>query len=130
MARKKTKGTELSVFKGREAKLNRAIMQTLTQNSPQTIYDMHKRILQSRGFKNTRYANINTRVKALEEKGYLRKIGSKETKAGFKAALYEATSRTYLALLISTIDLDKLILELDEMTTFTIMSSIAARQEN
>jgi DNA-binding Lrp family transcriptional regulator len=127
MARKKSKGTELSVFKGRKAKLNRAIMQILTQNSPQTIYDIRKQILQTRNLKTTRYANVNTRVKALEKDGYLRKIGLKNTRAGFKAALYEVTSRALFVLLISPIDLDDLILELDEISTLTILSTIVMR---
>ena len=128
MASKKCKGTELAVFKGKEAKLNRAIMQTLAHNSPQTIYDIHKRIIQIRALKNTRYANVNTRAKTLEKAGFLRKTGSKETKAGFKATLYEATSRALFALLLSSIDLDVLIQELDEIATLTILSAITANE--
>lgn len=100
-------------------------MQTLTQFSPQTIYDIHKKILQSYSLKITRYANVNTRVKTLEKEGYVRKIGSKETKAGFNAILYEATSRALFALLLSSLNLNDLILELDEISTITVLSTIA-----
>lgn len=127
MTRKKTKGTELSVFKGREARLNRAILRILTGQSPQTIWDVKKQIATTRGFKQTRYHNINTRVRDLESKGYLRKIGEKETKAGGKAALYEATSKAYLALLMNSLLLDDLMDELDEIATLTIVGLIATR---
>jgi hypothetical protein len=127
MARKKSKGTELSVFKGREAKLNRAILQALAGKDPQTIWDIKKQIAKIRGLKQTRYHNINTRVRALEYKGYLRKIGERETKAGGKALLYETTSRAHFALLVSSLCLDVLIDELDEITTLTIVSLIVSR---
>jgi len=42
MAPKKCKGTELSVFKGREARLNRAIFQVLSAEAPQAIWDIFK----------------------------------------------------------------------------------------
>lgn len=130
MARKKSKGTELSVFKGREARLNRAILQILATSSPQTIYDTHtKENRQKRNLKNTLYANVNTRVRVLEQDGYLRKNGIKETKAGFNAVLYEATSRAYFALILSSLNLDDLILELGENATMTILSEIATRKQ-
>jgi DNA-binding MarR family transcriptional regulator len=78
MARKKGKGTELSVFKGREAKLNRAIFKILIQQGPQTIYNVHKQIIKTRSLKHTRYANVNMRVRALEESGFVKKRGLKE----------------------------------------------------
>jgi DNA-binding PadR family transcriptional regulator len=115
------------VFKGREAKQNRAIFKVLSNDSPLTIYDLHKRITSTKGFKTLRYGNVNTRVKALEKEGYVRKIGTKNTKAGFKASLYEATSKALFALLINSLDLDDLILELDEISTITILSTIVTR---
>ena len=118
----------LCVFKGREAKLNRAILHRLTKSHPLTIWEIKKEIDQIRGLKKTRYHTVNKRVKALETGGYLRKIGEKETKAGSKANLYEATSKSIVALLIDSRCLDDLIEELDELTAFTIASLIAARQ--
>jgi hypothetical protein len=128
LARKKSKGTELSVFKGREARLNRAILQIVTAKSPLTIWDIKKQVVARRGFKQTRYHNINTRVKALESQIYLRKIGERETKAGGKAALYEATARAYFALLVGGLHLDDLINQLDEIETMTIVSLIVSRK--
>ncbi len=127
LAPKQCKGTELAVFKGREARLNRAILQALTSESLQTIYDLHKQVIKTNGLKRTRYGNVNARVKALEETNYVRKAGLRNTKAGFKANLYEATARACFALLLSSLDLDDLIQELDEISTLTILGVIVAR---
>jgi len=117
----------LSVFKGRESKLNRAILRRLTKSQPLTIWEIKKEIDQIRGLKKTRYHTVNTRVKSLETEGYLRKIGEKETKAGSKANLYEATYKAVVVLLMDSFYLDDLIEELDELTALTIASLIAAR---
>jgi len=129
MARKKGKGTELSVFKGREAKLNRTILQTFAHLGSQTIYDVHKRVVETKGFKRTRYANVNIRVRTLEETGYLRKTGLKKTKAGLEAVLFEITTRAYIALLLNTLNIDGLIGELDEPTALTLLSSLLSREQ-
>jgi hypothetical protein len=71
LARKKSKGTELSVFKGREAKLNRAILEILIRKDCKTIYDIHKQVRLGKDLKGTYYGKVNKRVKALEQTGYL-----------------------------------------------------------
>ena len=73
LSRKKSKYAKLSVFKGRETKLNHAILIIITQNSPQTIYDIAKTVRQLKGLTNTKYTNVNRRVKALEKQGFLKK---------------------------------------------------------
>ena len=110
----RSKGTELSVFKGREAKLNRAIFHTLTQKSPLTVYEIHKQIKTSRGLKRTKYTNVSRRVKALEEADYLRKAGTRSTQAGGQAALYELTTRAHVAFLLDQINPDNFTREADE----------------
>ena len=62
------------MFRGREARLNRAILLTLTGKIAQTIWDITKQMTKTRGFKNTRYHNVNTRVKALENLALIRKV--------------------------------------------------------
>jgi hypothetical protein len=59
MARKKAKGTELSVFKGREAKLNRAIFQTLALKGPQSTNGLYQNVRKLRGFSRKHYVNVN-----------------------------------------------------------------------
>jgi DNA-binding MarR family transcriptional regulator len=115
-------GAKLSVFKGREAKLNRAIFQTLAIKSPQTIYDVHKQAKALRGLRYTRYASVNKRVKSLEESGYIRKTGVKKTKAGFEVILYELAARAYLVLLLSSTNLEELIMRFDDDTASAILA--------
>ena len=125
MARRKDKTGRISVFKGREAKLNRAIFQILALKSPLTIYDIHKEVKARRGFRRTRYATVNKRVRSLEKLRYVKRIGVKKTKAGFEASIYELTARAYLAILLNSINLDKLVMHVDEATALTILGSIA-----
>jgi len=125
MARKKSKGTELSVFKGRETKLNRAIFQILAQKCPQTIYDTHKKIKAQRRLKRTYYGNVNKRVRALEQTGYLKPAKIQNTKAGFEATVYELTARAYLGLMLDSISLESLLNRIDEDSAMEILTAIA-----
>ena len=124
MAKGKRKRAELSVFKGREAKLNHAIFQILATKGPQTFYDIHKEAKTQRNLRHVRYATINKRVRTLQESGYIKRTGKKKTKAGFKASVYELTARAYLAILLNSINLDKLVTQVDETTASTILCDI------
>ena len=125
MARKKTKGTELSVFKGREAKLNRAIFQELSINGPQNIYNLHKNLRKIRGLKQVHYGNVNKRARALEQTGYLKASKIETTKAGFEAASYELTTKAYLALMLDSTSLENLLSQIDEDSATEILAAIA-----
>ena len=125
MARKKFKGAELSVFKGREAKLNRAIFQTLSLKGPQTIYDIHRQIKTHRGLRRSYYGNVNKRVRALEQTGYLKAISIHGTKAGFQAAVYELTARAYLALMLNSINIDALLNQMNEAIALEILVALS-----
>ena len=124
MDRRKRKCGRISVFKGREAKLNYAIFQVLALKGPLTIYDIHKKVKTRRRLRHVRYASVNKRVRSLQESGYIKKIGAKKTKAGFKASIYELTARAYLAILLNTINLDKLVMRADEATASAILATI------
>jgi DNA-binding PadR family transcriptional regulator len=126
MARKKTKGTELSVFKGREARLNRAILNSLALKGQSTIYDIHKEVRKQKGLAKTRYSSVNKRVRTLEKTGFLNKTAVKETKAGFKASIYELAFRAYLAMILNSINLDTLLINIDESSAQTIMVNLAS----
>lgn len=114
MVRKKCKGTELSVFKGREARLNRAIFQALATKGPQNIYEIQKQTRSTKGLKNTRYPSVNKRVKVLEEMGYIKKASVRKAKSGFETSIYELKVQAYLAMLLDSFNLEDLILQLDE----------------
>ena len=121
----KPKNTRLSVFKGREARLNRAIFQTLALKGGQTIYDIHKHVRTFRGLKYTYYGNVNKRVRALQQLGYVKESNIKSTKAGFEATDYELTTRTYLAIMLDSINLEDLINRIDEDAASEILAAIA-----
>jgi DNA-binding Lrp family transcriptional regulator len=121
--RRRTDG-RIAVFKGRKAKLNHAIFQTLALKGPQTIYDLHKVVKTQKKLKHVRYASLNKRVRSLQKSGYIKKFGVKKTKAGFQATVYELTSRAYLAMILNSINLNELIIQADETTTTQILSDI------
>jgi len=123
--RRKKQTGRISVFKGREAKLNHAIFHVLAIKGPLTIYDMHKIVKTRRRLRHVRYASVNKRVRSLEESGYIKKTGIKKTKAGFEATIYELTVRAYLAILLNSINLDKLVTRADEATAQTILAAIS-----
>ncbi len=124
MAKGKRESGRLSVFKGREARLNRAIFHILALKSPQTIYEVCKEIRTHKDMKNTKYTNVNRRIRALEEAGYLKKVGTRKTKAGFKATLYQITPRAYLAFILNQIDLDNFTQTADEDTVITTLAAL------
>ena len=124
MARRERKTGRLSVFKGREAKLNHAIFQILALKSPLTIYDIHKEVKARRGLRRTRYATVNKRVRSLEGSNFIKKVGVKKTKAGFKASTYELTDRASLAILLNSINLNELVMQVDEATASTMLAAV------
>ena len=121
MQKGKAKSGRLSVFKGREARLNRAIFHILALKGPQTIYEAFKEVKTQKGLKNTKYTNVNRRVRILEESGYLEKVGTRKTQAGFQATLYQITARAYLAFLLNQINLDNFIATADEATVIAAL---------
>jgi predicted transcriptional regulator len=122
--RRKRKTGRISVFKGREAKLNRAIFHILAFKGPLTIYDIHKIVKTRRRLRHARYASVNKRVRSLEESGYIKKIGVKKTKAGFEAHIYELTAKAYLAILLNSINLDELVMRANEATASAILAAV------
>jgi Fe2+ or Zn2+ uptake regulation protein len=125
----------LSVFKGREARLNRAIFQILATRGAQIIYDVHRQVRTFRGRKSSKYATVNKRVKVLEESGYVIRVGVKKTKAGFEAALFELSGQAILAQFLYSMSIEEVIERLDDATALSILAfmtefvgSICSRQ--
>jgi hypothetical protein len=123
VSRRKAKSGKISVFKGREARLNKAIFHILALKDPLTIYGIHKEAKAQRGLRQTRYASVNKRVRFLEESGYIKKMGIRKTKAGFQASIYELTTKAYLAILLNSISLNELLLKVDEATAQTVLAA-------
>ena len=124
MAKRKRKTGRIPIFKGREAKLNRAIFHILALRGPLTIYDIHKQVKVQRKLRHARYASVNKRVRSLEKLGYIKKTGVKRTTAGFKASIYELTTKAYLAILLNSINLEDLLKRVDEATASAILATI------
>lgn len=119
----------VAVFKGRDARLNKAIFWILAQQSPLTIYDVWRRLRTQRDFAYIPYNTVNRRVRALEEHGYIEKSGERKTKTGFAAVLYRLTARAYLAVLLDKIDIDDFIEKAPEPSILGAIEAIIFAQD-
>jgi DNA-binding PadR family transcriptional regulator len=118
----------ISIFKGREARLNKAIFWILAQQEPLTTYDIWRKLRTQRDFAYIRYHIVNRRVRALDNRGYIEKSGEKKTKTGFKTKIYKLTVRAYLAILLSRITLDDFTEKAPENMVITTLSAIIFTQ--
>ena len=125
MAKGKKRGAKLSVFKGREAKLNMAVFHILALKGPLTAYDLHKEVKAQKSLKHTKYTNVLRRIKALEESGYIEKAGTRKIKTHphYQTNLYQLTPRAYLAILVNKTNLDEII---QKASNENILALIAA----
>jgi DNA-binding PadR family transcriptional regulator len=114
----------IAVFKGRDARLNKAIFWILAQQSPLTIYDMWRKLRTRRDFTYIPYNTVNRRVRALEEHGFVEKSGERKTKTGFVSVLYQLTPRVYLAIVLDRLDIDDFIEKAPEAMTLTVLSAL------
>ena len=117
------KSGKLSVFKGRETKLNRAIFHILTLKSPQAAWDIFKQFKKQKDMADLRYSVLIRRVKALQESDYLMKVGERKTMPGSETALYQLTPRAELAVALDQINLDKFITEADYHRIITALEA-------
>jgi dolichol kinase len=127
--RKKTEtdcgGSLLSVFRGREAKLNRAIFLVLFHSCPLVVYDITKEVKKRKGYRFTKYSNVNRRVRALVQQGYLESVGSRETQAGSQGTLYQPTIRAKAAFYFNAISPDQFIREANDEALTTELAALA-----
>ena len=124
MAKGKRIHGRLSIFKGREAKLNYAVFQVLSLKGPQTIYEIFKEVKAQKGLKPTKYTNVNRRVRVLEKDGYIEKAGTRKTQAGFQATLYRLTARAYLAILLNKVNFDNFIQKASEQDIIAMLAAL------
>jgi hypothetical protein len=101
------KTARLSVFKGREAKLNRAIIETLALQGPLTIPKLRKQVIRHKGLEETYYASLNKRIHRLEETGYVRP--TKKAEGTSKAQGYEARTKAILASFLDTYNIQHIL---------------------
>ena len=122
--RRKHESGRISIFRGREARLNRAIFHVLAIKGQLTVYDVYKELKTRRKLRNTRYATVNKRIRALEELGYIRRMGVKRTKAGFKASIYELGMKACLAVILNSLNFEDLLRQVDESNASEISAAI------
>ena len=89
--------SELSVFKGRAAKLNLAIFLILGLSDPLTIKELQKQLSKDKKLEGTYYASLTKRLRCLVGDEYL-----KENKIGNKSATYQLTFKAYLAMFLDS----------------------------
>jgi hypothetical protein len=85
MARKKTIGTKLQVFSGKEAWLNRVIFLILYPDKLLTSYEMYKEIRKIKGFRHIKRQNVDRGMKALHKQHLLKISGTKPARAHFSS---------------------------------------------
>ena len=128
MAWNKRKGSELSVFKGREASLNRAILQILAMQGPLKKYGIHRTLIKQRKLKKKHYGNVSKRVRALQQSGFLNGISLQTVEAGSEAVVYELSPKAYLALLFDSLSLEIVIDRLEDQFATEVLAAILASE--
>lgn len=126
MAKIKKKDGRLSVFKGREAKLNHAIFQILASKGPMAIYEVSKEVSALRGLKHTKYTNVNRRMRTLEQARFLKKAGIRKTRAGFESTLYELTVRGFASTTFSQTDMNEFIENAEDEQVLELLAILAS----
>ena len=106
MANIKHETVKLSVFKGKEAKLNRAIFQVLAQKSPQTAWEIFNQLTKQKHLLDLKYWVLIRRIKKLQESDFLMKVGETKTMPGTETGQYQLTPRAELAIVLDQIHLD------------------------
>ena len=100
MARKKSKGTPLKVFSGREATLNRVILLILYSEKLLAKYDAFLEIKSMKGFRHIDFKSVYRRMAALQKEGWIAQKGNRHTQPCWPSELYEITLKGIAALKI------------------------------
>jgi hypothetical protein len=113
----------LSVFKGKEAKLNRMVFQILAKKSPQTAWKMFKELKKQKDMTKLDYGVLINRINILHESDYLMKVGETKTMPGTETGLYQLTPRAELAIALDQTDLDKFIKQAEYHNILTALEA-------
>lgn len=81
------------MFSGREADLNRLVLQIFEQRGLLISYDVWRFVVQTKDFGGTERKSVNERVEALAQDGYVIQRGTRPTKAGRVSGLFELTEK-------------------------------------
>ena len=122
MPRSKRETVRLSVFKGRESSLNRALIQALISKEPQTTNQLFTKIAQIEEFKDISYSTVNKRVRSLEQSGYIKKVLVKKRVGGL-SNYYELRPKVYLAQFLASNNIYKLFEQADDQLSLTFLAA-------
>lgn len=106
MTRKRGASVELSVFSGREAKLNRVIFLVLNTKNPLTSYDVYLGLRRIKGFRNVKHQSVDRRMKALCAQRWIITCGIRPAKAHFLSPLYTLSIRAKVVLALNKTNLN------------------------
>jgi len=123
VARRKHGTAAISVFKGREAKLNRALFQVLAQKSPQTAWEIFSHFTKQKELSHLKYWVLIRRIKNLLESDFLMKVGETKTMPGTETGLYQLTPRAELAMALDQLDLNKFLKKADYHRILTALDA-------
>lgn len=123
MPERKQATGKISVFKGKQAALNLAIFGALSK-TPLVIYDITKQVKEKRAFYRLKPSMVGRRVKDLVNQGYLEIAGSRDTKPGIQATLYQLTTKAKVALYYNSVSRDTFLEEADEQTLTAELSAL------
>lgn len=112
----------LSVFKGREASLNRAIFTILAMEGPKTIIELQKQLSKQKRLHGTYYASINKRIHCLEKEGYVSPIQTSQP--ALKAVLYELRPKALLATFMSKKSPEEVLNQITDKDATIILSDL------
>jgi DNA-binding PadR family transcriptional regulator len=98
LARKKCRGNPLKVFSGKEAGLNRLVLQIFEQRGLLIPYDVWRFVVQTKDFGGTDRNSVNERIEALAQGDYITQTGTRPTKSGRASGIFELTERGKAAL--------------------------------
>ena len=101
MQKDKDESFKLSIFKGREGKLNRAIINTFESEETKSTRQIYKKIIQKKELKNTNYSTVNKRIRNLEKNGFLKKTLTKKRSGGI-TNYYQLQPKALLAKFVDT----------------------------
>jgi hypothetical protein len=126
----KPKDTTLSVFKGREARLNRVIFTILDAKKLLTSYDMYLEIRRNKGFRHTKYPSVDRRMKALQQQHWISRKGTRRTKPGFNSPFYELSSRGQTATEIDRVNMNDFLKNAEEELLLELRTLLSSFRES
>jgi predicted transcriptional regulator len=124
--RRKRETIRLSMFRGREARLNRAVIWAFGAEEPQTTRQLHQKIIKIKELRHTSYSTVNKRVRSLVKSGYLKKVKVKQRTGGF-SNYYELRPKVYLAQFLASNNIYNLFEEADDQLSLTFLAVFKAK---